>query len=268
MAGALVTVLVTGFAAPGFFLGPGPDEATAAERRDAARVSRHVVQSLNDGVGTTLTAMACPGATDSVDEALVTSHGFADVRILGEVAISGSTASFRATGRYYEQDIGLTTVLARADGQWCLHGMTLQYDWSVDETDGTGDPGDTDTPEPGSGATESPGDSGAAGDDGTADPDAEIRSLAEEFVAALNTGDGATVTNLFCQGARTMSEDAVNRALGNSALAVDGVLKTEVNAQDVYSAVLSGTAAGSAVNGSLSMQELGGAYCVTSLMLQ
>ncbi|NIH77841.1 hypothetical protein [Amycolatopsis viridis] len=242
----LVVVLaalgITGFWAPGFFLGSddGP-QATAQQLIDG--IQKHDKAAL--------TALKCANADGDVQDTIDSVNEVESVRI-GQVKQNGDSATVDFTGTASgEQGTG-TATLARVNGKWCWKSVQTQR---VNTGSSTRSSSSRSSRSSSSSSSSSSGSStgGTGGSNG--------KAMVEDFLAKMAAGDVNGVSALVCTDATQDNKDDAREAAEKRA----NVRPTYDNATDrMVSGDLSGTQQGEQVTGLFFAENFDGAgFCIS-----
>lgn len=258
---------ITGFVAPGFFLGDddgkgggsasggasgdssdgGPGGGADAELR---RFAQDLVDAANDQDRAKLGGFTCADARPGVRQA-TNEIGDTEGAELGDITVDGDTAVIVVDISYEGTSAPFAATVAKDGDAWCWQ------DFAPGTGGSTGDSGGGDSDD---GPASGPG-SGSGGADGDAEAAAE--SFAEEFVDAVNAKDADTANGMYCPNA---AKGIVDYAiLKNADLAVDSA-----SASNVFLTVkLTGTLDGEPLNrGKITVELKGGdAPCVFTFIV-
>jgi hypothetical protein len=190
----LAGVGITGFVAPGFFLGDdkesgeggtgaGSRGAGAGSGSEVDQFAGELVSAANEQDKAALSGFKCADATDGVDAAIdaidqTDGAELSDTKEIAEdeynlvisISYQGSSAPFSAT-------------VTKAENGWCWQDFA--------EGSGGGSGSDSDSGPPASGPSDSDGGGGSGGTAGA-------QTYAEEFLAAINAKDEATAEGMIC----------------------------------------------------------------------
>gem|GEM_PF-2442072 len=217
---AVVALLVTGFAAPGFFLSEDDDGGTSAEGGDDGSGAKAMVEesvaAINDHDSSTLQGLICRDADPDVEQVIGNLDIVSGAKLDSVEQNSDSSAkaklSLQASG---SDTVTLTGELQKQQGDWCWQDVQMGADVPGGDMPGDSGPGSdsgypTETPGPGddypSGPdsdSDYPGGSDS-GSDGASTK--KLKSVAKDFLRALESG--SDVSSLTCEGfERTAGED-------------------------------------------------------------
>ncbi|WP_370945517.1 hypothetical protein AB5J62_41445 [Amycolatopsis sp. cg5] len=242
---ALLALGITGFVAPGFFLGDDTSTDATGSPADAAS---SFVNALAGHHQEAVSALYCADA-----EAKTRQYGVDIVNKKFGVTLdappAGDTAALTVdnAGKKFMFD----AKLANQGGKWCVQKMTQVF---------ARNPGGSPTGSVPTGGKSTP----TAGSAPAADP-AQSREVAEKFVAAVNAKDQATALGFGCQRAETMLKAGINRLGDSPAIALS---TPKAGPGGSLSFTLTGTTSdGQTVGGNVQVTNSSGTYCVQNLLV-
>ncbi|SDX21227.1 hypothetical protein SAMN05421504_102678 [Amycolatopsis xylanica] len=242
----LLALGITGFVAPGFFL--GDDAGSTNATGSPADTASSFVTALTGHHQEAVSALYCADADSKSRQ-----YGVDIVNKKFTVALdqppTGDTAALTVDNA--GKKIMFDAKLANQGGKWCVQKMTLVFARNPGANGGSPTGGKTST-------------APTAGSAPAADP-AQGQELAQKFVAAVNAKDQGTALGFGCQRAETMLKAGINR-LGDSPAIALGSAKPGPGGS--LSFTLTGTTSdGKTVGGTVQVTNSTGTYCVQNMLV-
>lgn len=252
---AVVVLLVTGFLAPGFFLGEDEDGATTASGDGAVRGPRQLAQAIIKAVNAhdeaALKGFVCNNAESDVDQVIekidkVTRADLAAVRSTG-----GKLAVVSVMLTIGGEQVPAMANLAKQNGTWCWQNVSI-VGMSIGGSDDSSNLPESSSSSPG-------GSHDSGGDESTR----SVEDTIVQFLAAVDHDDLAEAMSVFCE------EHGIYREEVNKLIDYDATVKYVE--EDFGGAIaIVDLAVKEQKVGSLMIKSVEGGpgYCVTSVLLR
>lgn len=239
----LAALGITGFWAPGFFL--GDDKETSAQA-----VGEQLVDGVKNHDKSALESMKCADAARNVQN-MIDDVDEIDSITMGKVTENGDSATIAFEVTVDGDDGEGTLTLAKADGKWCVKEVSARKSGGSTSSKESSTRSSTSTRS--SSSTRSGGTGGTGGSEG--------KAMIEDFLAKMAAGDVPGVSALVCPDATQDNKDDAREAAEKRAT----VTPTYDNATDtMVSGDLEGTQQGEQVTGLFFAENFTGqGFCVS-----